>query len=222
MAKSRFYYRTENLGSYTGRIAQQTETTARRLLVRGEDRLQAQIRRRTPKDTGKLRESILTQHKGSWESVRSAGNAASMASVTAVDPAAFVEGGFSRAGRMFNGYHPFRPFASYMVRVQIFAGSVFTDVDYAPYVEHDTGRYGPNPGSEPGGRYAIVPRTAKVLVFYIDGRKIVIKKVRHPGSRGKHMFSRGAAFVSRPGYLHNQSRDILARWRASGAVVRPR
>lgn len=188
MARSRFYYKTESLGSYTGRIADGTPRVARQIVIRAEQRMQYHIKRRTPKDTGKLRMSIMTEHDR-WEMVG----------------ASIVRNPHSRRGKS----------------MRMLEGGVYTNVEYAPYVEYDTGRYGPNPGGEGGGRYAIVPRRSKVLVFVIDGRTIFTRKVRHPGSKGKHMFSRGAAFVGREGYIHNQSRDILAAWRARGMVVRP-
>lgn len=189
MTRSRFYYKTESLGSYTGRIADNTPRVARRLVIRGEQRLQYHIKRRTPTATGKLRMSIKTEHGDRWEFIG----------------ASMVRNQHSTRGKMMRELR----------------GSVYSDVEYAPYVEYDTGRYGPNPGGEGRGRYAIVPRRSKILVFVIDGRVIFTNKVRHPGSKGKHMFARGAAFVGREGYMHNQSKDILAEWRARGMVVRP-
>jgi hypothetical protein len=159
VARSRFYYKTEDLGSYTGRIADATDVAA-------------------PRDTGTLYRSIETEHSSRWESV-------------GAPPA--------------------------IAGVRVLTGSVSTNLWYAVYVEHNTGKYGP------GGRpYVILPKRPNGrLVFYIDGRKIVARKVMHPGSVGKHMFAKGTAFVAKPGYIKNQTRDIMSRWRSVGAVVLP-
>lgn len=62
-------------------------------------------------------------------------------------------------------------------------------MDYAPWVEWDTGRH------RPGGQYIIItPKRAKYLRFVgRTGDVVHTKLVRHPGSAGAHMFAKGAA-----------------------------
>jgi hypothetical protein len=61
---------------------------------------------------------------------------------------------------------------------------VETDVDYAPYVEHGTGLWGPKHAP-----YPIRPKTpGGVLHFFTrEGREVFTKLVMHPGSPGAHM-----------------------------------
>lgn len=59
---------------------------------------------------------------------------------------------------------------------------VITDpVNYTPMVEEGT------------RAHEIRPRAAKVLAFSVGGSKVFARRVRHPGTRGAHMFQRAAA-----------------------------
>lgn len=62
-------------------------------------------------------------------------------------------------------------------------------MDYAPWVEWDTGRH------RPGGQYIIItPKRAEYLRFRgRTGDIVYTKRVRHPGSAGAHMFAKGTA-----------------------------
>lgn len=54
---------------------------------------------------------------------------------------------------------------------------IVADVPYAMYQEFGTasrGEYG-------GAPYVITPKKGKYLVFYVNGKKVVTKKVTHPG-----------------------------------------
>ena len=194
MPRRRVVWKTEKLSSYTSRVASDTERTARQLLARGEVVLQKRVRHYTPRDSGRLWSSIQTEHKGRYESVR-----ASM-------------GG----GALFAA--PSLPGASlYGVRERVLEGSVYSDLPWASDVEYDTGIYNHQRGGRP-----ITPTTKKALAFTTKGGKaIVVASVK--GYPGKHMFSKGAAYVnSSPRYLQNQSAAVLSKWRARNMIVRPR
>lgn len=59
-------------------------------------------------------------------------------------------------------------------------GGARTDVEYASFVEDDT------------RPHRITAQDAPMLVFWKNGRKIVTKTVRHPGTSGQHMFLKGS------------------------------
>lgn len=71
---------------------------------------------------------------------------------------------------------------------------VKTDVEYAPWVEWDTGIHGPR-----GSRYRIAARRANFLHFYWKnaGKWFKGPSVMHPGSKGAHMFAKGADELER-------------------------
>lgn len=68
--RKRLVWKTERLTKYTGRVADDTARTARELLVHGENVLQRKVRSYTPRASGRLYDSIETEHKGRFESVR--------------------------------------------------------------------------------------------------------------------------------------------------------
>jgi hypothetical protein len=86
-----------------------------------------------------------------------------------------------------------------------YESGAFTEVDYAPHVEHGTGLWGPK-----HAKYRIEPKDPNgVLAFYVrgpsvasgkgydvaEGNLVFAKYVMHPGSPGQHMFATGAALV---------------------------
>ena len=78
---------------------------------------------------------------------------------------------------------------------------VRTEVDYAPYVEHGTGLWGPE-----HRKYLIVPKKPGGFLSWVDprtGRRVFARQVWHPGSPGAHMVSRGVALV------HGLLREIM-------------
>lgn len=76
-------------------------------------------------------------------------------------------------------------------------------VPYSPYVEFGT--HGP---------YEIRPRKpGGVLVFYVGGRKVVVKKVTHPGNKAQPFARPAAAEVSDwlAGQLAQAGSDLITR-----------
>lgn len=55
--------------------------------------------------------------------------------------------------------------------------TISADVPYSAYQEFGTASRGEFGGSP----YDITPKKGKYLVFYVNGKKVVTKKVRHPG-----------------------------------------
>src|SRR5690606_36699498 len=110
-----------------------TASTARRLLVHGENLLQRKVRRYTPRDTGRLWSSIETQHKGRWESVASQLGSGTV-SVMSFIQQRNIGYGAGRGGRTINFMLP-----SYLMRTYVFEGSVYLNLPWASFVEYDTG-----------------------------------------------------------------------------------
>jgi hypothetical protein len=90
-----------------------------------------------------------------------------------------------------------------------FVTHVQTDVSYAPYVEHDTGKY------RTGGRpYIIRPRPGNKALAFVSrktGKVVVVAYVKHPGSRGHHMFLKGAASMTDRS-IEIAAKPALTRW----------
>lgn len=77
-------------------------------------------------------------------------------------------------------------------RLQYATGSE-TNVEYAPFVEHGTGLWGPR-----HARYEIRPRNPNGWLRWIDprtGNPVFARRVMHPGSPGNHMFAIGVALT---------------------------
>lgn len=65
------------------------------------------------------------------------------------------------------------------------SSGVFTEVEYAPYVEHGTGLWGPK-----HAKYVIEPKNPDGWLRWTDphtGLPVFAKRVLHPGSPGNHM-----------------------------------
>ncbi len=100
---------------------------------------------------------------------------------------------------------------SHTVRWSAFAweGRVFTEVEYAPYVELGTGLWGPKrkkykiAPKKPGGVLAFSPYTRMpnggvildVQGAPVQGKLITVRFVMHPGSPGQHMFKIGTTLT---------------------------
>jgi hypothetical protein len=95
---------------------------------------------------------------------------------------------------------------------------VKTDVDYAPWVEWDTGIHGP------GRKYKISARRVSHLRFFWERKQkmVVTKYVWHPGSKGAHMFAKGADSVERalPARMNAKLRELAWKhgFRYNGVV----
>lgn len=74
---------------------------------------------------------------------------------------------------------------------RVFESGAGTDVEYAPFVEHGTGLWGPF-----HAKYLIVPKKPGGFLLWYDiqtGRPMFRHRVMHPGSPGHHMFALGVA-----------------------------
>ena len=71
-----------------------------------------------------------------------------------------------------------------------FESGVETHVDYAPYVEHGTGLWGPK-----HAKYLIKPKKPGGWLHWIgkDGEDVFRRSVMHPGSKGAHMVALAVA-----------------------------
>lgn len=83
-----------------------------------------------------------------------------------------------------------------------FESSVYTEVEYAPYVEYPTGLYGPK-----HAKYPIRPKDPAGWLHWVgkDGKDHFAKLVMHPGSKGAFM-------------LATAMRDTLAEFETWGKV----
>jgi hypothetical protein len=74
----------------------------------------------------------------------------------------------------------------------VYESGVETNVDYAPYVEHGTGLWGPK-----HAKYEIRPKKPGGTLHWIgkDGEDVFAKLVMHPGSPGAHMVAIAIAEV---------------------------
>jgi hypothetical protein len=74
----------------------------------------------------------------------------------------------------------------------VFESGTETDVDYAPYVEHGTGLWGPK-----HAKYEIRPKKPGGVLHFLgpEGEDVFTKLVMHPGSPGKHMIAIAVAEI---------------------------
>lgn len=105
-----------------------------------------------------------------------------------------------------------------------YATGVETDVDYAPFVEHGTGKWGPTgmpyviEPKHPGGSLRFQPRTGGVVQSGLGagqpevGGFIYRKRVLHPGSPGQHMLATAVAMTEAT--LNATMEPELRRWKA--------
>ena len=93
-------------------------------------------------------------------------------------------------------------------RGMVYESGAETDVEYAPYVEHGTGLWGPR-----HAKYEIKPKRPDGWLRWIDpvtGDPVFAKRVMHPGSPGNHMFAFGAAIAEHE--FDQFVQPILSRW----------
>ena len=82
-----------------------------------------------------------------------------------------------------------------------------SELEYAPYVEHGTGLWGPK-----HAKYLIVPKRPDGWLRWIDpdtGNPVFAKRVMHPGSPGNHMFEIGVAIAEQE--FEREVEPILVR-----------
>lgn len=107
----------------------------------------------------------------------------------------------------------------------VWTGTVYTEVEYAPYVEEGTGLFGPRrrkykiEPKKPGGvlaftNYERSPSGGVILDVHgkpQGGATVFVRFVMHPGSPGQHMFRIGA-LITEDEY-EEWSREPLRLWR---------
>lgn len=88
-----------------------------------------------------------------------------------------------------------------------YGASWYSEVDYAPYVEHGTGLWGPE-----HRKYLILPKTPGGTLHWVDGSGIDVfaKGVLHPGSPGAHMVAQAAAQLELE--MESVVRPALENW----------
>lgn len=107
----------------------------------------------------------------------------------------------------------------------VWTGTVYTEVEYAPYVEAGTGLFGPRrrkykiEPKKPGGYLAFsgyerLPSGAVILDVHgtpKGGNTVFVRFVMHPGSPGHHMFRIGAELTEHE--YEEWSREPLRLWK---------
>lgn len=108
--------------------------------------------------------------------------------------------------------------------VYAWTGSVYTEIEYAEYVERGTGLWGPEhkkyviKPKQPGGVLAFSPYMKKAGGVVMDvaghpasGGPVVVRYVMHPGSPGAAMFRIGAVITEAE--TEEWSHRALSEWR---------
>jgi hypothetical protein len=92
----------------------------------------------------------------------------------------------------------------------------YTEIDYAPYVEHGTGLWGPE-----HRKYLILPKTPGGTLHWVgaDGADVFAKSVMHPGSEGHHMLAESAAKLEVE--IEGIVRPALSNWARETARQNP-
>jgi hypothetical protein len=92
-------------------------------------------------------------------------------------------------------------------RGMIYERTVETHVDYAPYVEHGTGLWGPK-----HAKYVIEPKTPGGTLHWLspEGLNVFAKRVLHPGSPGAHMVA--IAVSELEATLEERMQPLLQAW----------
>jgi hypothetical protein len=87
-------------------------------------------------------------------------------------------------------------------------GTWYNDLEYAVYVEHGTGLWGPE-----HRKYLIVPKTPGGTLHWVNklsGQDVFAKAVLHPGSEGAHMLAKSAAAVEAT--WTRTARPVMRNW----------
>jgi Bacteriophage HK97-gp10, putative tail-component len=119
----------------------------------------------------------------------------------------------------------YRRFSLQGVRLYCWEGKVFTEVEYAEYVERGTGLWGPRrkkykiEPKKPGGvlaftPYARMPNGGVILDVQngvVSGQPVYARYVMHPGSPGAHMFRIGATLTEHQ--FDEFARDPMRLWK---------
>lgn len=155
-----------------------------RISQAGGERMTELTRMNTPVDKGTLR--------ASWQAKPVTVHSGGVTVATVTHPSLVAGAGFHRllAARYESG--------------------VETDVEYAPYVEHGTGLWGPS-----HSKYQIRPKHPDGWLHWIDpltGGHVFAKEVMHPGSPGNHMLAFAAAIAENEVGLIAE--PALERWAA--------
>lgn len=102
-----------------------------------------------------------------------------------------------------------------------YEADVYTEVEYAPYVEEGTGLWGPEHRKyvirpkRPGGWLSWIARdtyTRRDGSIVKAGDRVYAKEVLHPGSPGQHMLAIGAHMTQEQ--FDEWADDIMAGWAA--------
>jgi hypothetical protein len=186
-------WKTETLSEFTGRVARSGPELAREITENVGDLLVTRIKARTPVSSG----------LDSFEPGVPGRLRASIHRTPVVGLG---------TNRLFRSIHSGRALASnYETHAE-------TDVRYAPYVEYDTGKYGPK-----GRKYKIGPSPGRKAIAFRSrrtGKLVVVAYVMHPGSKGKHMFLRGAASMTDPS-IERAAKPALSKWWGEFRSARP-
>lgn len=101
-------------------------------------------------------------------------------------------------------------YTSFRWSMWVWTGKVYTEVEYAPFVEAGTGLWGPRRAKykiqpkKPGGVLAFTPYErlpGGAVILDVQGKPtaggdtVVVRFVMHPGSPGQHMFRIGATLT---------------------------
>lgn len=90
-----------------------------------------------------------------------------------------------------------------------YVSEVSTDVDYAPFIEHGWGLWGPS-----HSKYLIKPKRAGGSLRWKDretGQWVYAKSVMHPGAPGAHMMQAAAAYTE--AFWDQRAERPLERWK---------
>ena len=190
-------WKTETLSEYTGRLRRSGYELAREITADVTDLMKDRIQRRTP--VSNPQEQLYPSVPGK---LRTSIHTTPVTSIGGMVVAPTVAGRYARMARQHEAH-------------------VETDVTYAPFVEYDTGRH-----KAGGKRYPIGPGPGKKAIAFYSRKyhKVIVvahlnPKKGHPGSKGVHMFLKGAASMTEPS-INRAAKPALTRWWAAHRSAR--